>query len=312
MQIDRRTFVAANTSATMTQLAAGYEVSCGLDTSGLLWCWGRNAEGELGDGTTTLKTAPEQVVTTRFRAIWINEHTCAIDTTAQSNLYCWGDNSNGALGDGTTNTTTAPSTPVMSGTQWQALAVGYSHTCGIATTGTYCWGNDYHGTLGDGGPAANYHPSPTLVADGHTFVSIVAGDYHTCAIDNAGGGFCWGLNATGQLGIGGLGDVATPQPVAGTWKAMSAGPQHTCGIHDDGSLWCWGDNDYGQLGDGTLESRDSPIAIGDAAARWATIVAAGNHTCATQTDGTLWCWGNNDNGELGDGTAWTDQLVLVP
>jgi len=93
-----------------------------------------------------------------------------------------------------------------------------------------------------------------------------------------------------------------------SWTAVTAGGYHSCGIQVDGSLWCWGKNDFGQLGDGTASDQKDPILISAAEGGWLSVSAGGDHTCGVQSDGSLWCWGLNDNGQLGDG-SFTDRNV---
>ena len=126
--------------------------------------------------------------------------------------------------------------------------------------------------------------------------------------------WCWGYNGSGELGDGTTTDSAVPvqeHTHASDWAAVSAGEDHTCAVKTDHTLWCWGNNDSGELGDGgTTTDSAVPVQEHTHASDWAAVSAGGDHTCAVKTDHTLWCWGNNDSGELGDGTT-TSSAVPV-
>jgi alpha-tubulin suppressor-like RCC1 family protein len=153
---------------------------------------------------------------------------------------------------------------------------------------------------------------------GSTWASVTTGGDHTCGIQLDGTLWCWGRNLHGQLGLGDARDSDRPQQVQSdaTWTDVTAGAQHTCAITDDATLWCWGDNDSGELGLGDETDRSVPTEVGESGG-WSD-VAAGLpycefgcvhvHTCASRSDGSLWCWGDNARGELGLGDK-ADRLV---
>ena len=136
-----------------------------------------------------------------------------------------------------------------------------------------------------------------------SWVSVAAGGTQTCGILTDGSLWCWGDNYDGQLGDGTQLNRTTPVPVAGdaTWAQVDTGGQHTCGIRTDGSLWCWGDNTFGQVGDGTSGTSylyHQPVRVGTDT-DWSTVATGYYHTCGIHTDGSLWCWGENSQGQLG-------------
>jgi hypothetical protein len=198
------------------------------------------------------------------------------------------------------------------------VTAGYYHTCARKQDGTlWCWGNNYHGQLGDG-TTASPKPSPVQVtALGTSAVEVAPGYFYTCARKQDGTLWCWGCNSGGKLGDGTT--TGTPSPVQVTALGTSAVEvaasfSHTCARKQDGTLWCWGDNYYGQLGDGTtVWPKTSPVQVAALGASAVEVAAGEAHTCARKGDGTLWCWGNNYYGQLGDGTT-TDKLspVQVP
>jgi alpha-tubulin suppressor-like RCC1 family protein len=167
---------------------------------------------------------------------------CALDSSGQA--FCWGKNSSGQLGNGTTTDAAAP-TPVATDLRFRAIAAGFGHTCAVALDGgAYCWGNNQLGQLGTGSVSTAATPvtSPVAVAGGLRFSSITAGSTHSCALGEDGRAYCWGDNASGQLGTGDL--VAHPSPtlVAGgiTWSRLSTSNGRVCGVSTDHRLYCWG------------------------------------------------------------------------
>ena len=322
------------------KVAAGYRHTCAILDNGDVKCWGGDYRGQLGNGgTATDLNAPSSTAidlgTARtavaVSAAW--EHTCAI--LDNGDLKCWGSDSNGQLGDGGTshnsNTATVQpsSTPVNLGTGRTAVAVsaGTYHTCAILDNGELkCWGNDNYGQLGDGGSNTDTNaPSSTAIdlGTGRTAVAVSAGTYHTCAILDNGDLKCWGYDYYGQLGDGGSIPVTAPAPSStaidlGTGRtavAVSSSNSHTCAILDNGDLKCWGRDNYGQLGDGGTSSNtnapsSTPINLGTG--RTAVAVGDGvSHTCAILDNGDMKCWGNDANGQLGDGGSNTDQASPV-
>jgi alpha-tubulin suppressor-like RCC1 family protein len=129
---------------------------------------------------------------------------------------------------------------------------------------------------------------------------------HNCLDRPDGSAWCWGKNDKGQLGIGERSSMEyAPRQVVDEghdWAEIIGGRRHTCGRTRDGAVWCWGGNDAGQLGDGTLQDSDTPVQVVLLGHDVASLSVARDHGCAHKTDGTLWCWGKNDHGQLGDGT----------
>jgi alpha-tubulin suppressor-like RCC1 family protein len=235
-------------------------------------------------------------------------HTCGIRTSRR--LYCWGSDSRGQLGDGGTNTDRSVPTEVYGGqTDWASVSAGGGHTCARRTNGRlYCWGSDFNGALGDGLLLID-RTTPSQVS-GHTtnWASVDAGEAHTCARRTSGRLYCWGSNSSGQLGDGTRTNRSVPIQViqrtgfATDWIGVSAGGFHTCARKTNGRLYCWGFNGAGQLGDGTTDTRGYADEVSGGQTDWAGVTAGRNHTCARKTNGRLYCWGFNFNGQLGDET----------
>jgi alpha-tubulin suppressor-like RCC1 family protein len=282
-------------------VAAGYEHGCAVLESGALHCWGRNARGQLGDGTSDSRGAPVAIGSGPFVAVSAGgEHTCAIHQ--DGSLFCWGANEGGQLGDGSYDDAWTPQ-PIHPG-PWRAVSLGSIHSCGLHEDGSlWCWGANFNGELGLG-YEGGWAETPTRVGTA-SYAAVAAGAYHTCAVRQGGDGLleCWGHNAYGQLGDGTIQSRTQPTPIAaaaqGGWSAVSAGARFSCGIRN-GEAWCWGDNTYGQLGGGSFGGSMSPsrVSLGDKGAR----VAAGSaHACALTTEGGLHCWGANYARQLGVG-----------
>jgi alpha-tubulin suppressor-like RCC1 family protein len=190
---------------------------------------------------------------------------------------------------------------------------GEGHTCALPGNGTVrCWGKGNRGQLGNGSSASSL--SPVTVIGISTATSVAAGYEHTCAGLADGTVKCWGANEYGQLGNGTNNPGWTPVTVTGisTATTIVAGSRHTCARLADGTLKCWGDDQAGQIGHGLPpEAWGTTTPATVIGIDTATTIAAGfAHTCAGLADGTLRCWGWNNQGQLGDGTT-TDSFVPV-
>jgi len=312
---DRRTPVnTVGLSSGIKALATGLGHTCALSAAGDVKCWGANNSGQLGDGSTTQRLTPVDVVglSGGIKAIAAGEsHTCAL--TAAGGVMCWGYNFYGQLGDGsTTRRLTAVDVFGLSG-GIKAIAAGGTHTCALTEAGgVKCWGANFSGQLGDGSTSQRLTPvDVTGLASG--VQAIAAGGGHGCAVTGTGGVKCWGANVSGQLGDGSTTDRLTPVDAAGLsggMKAIAAGGSHSCALTEAGGATCWGDNYYGQLGDRSTANRLVPVAVDGLSGGVRAIAAGGGHSCAaTETGGAL-CWGFNDGGQLGDGST-TQRLTPV-
>jgi alpha-tubulin suppressor-like RCC1 family protein len=277
--------------------------------AGVLYCWGSNSAGALGNGTTTNSSAPVAVTVApgvSFMAVASGSgHSCAIalDGTA----YCWGDNRAGQLGDGTVTRRLTPvivANGIPGGVTFRSLSASFMGTCGVSPAGVqYCWGQAAFGQMGDGMTIVERR-SPVTAVLGVPFVAIDAGARHTCAVRHGGAAHCWGNNVNGQLGDGTTMDRRTPVAVSmggNTTTTISAGLNYTCAIvAPSGTLFCWGANSQGQLGDGTTTQRLTRVTVAGGVG-FQSVSAGFNHTCAVRTGGGAYCWGTGHNGQLGDG-----------
>ena len=187
-----------------------------------------------------------------------------------------------------------------------AVSTGEQHTCALTTSGgVKCWGNNEFGQLGDG---TNEDRTAPVDVVGLTIgvATVSTGQHHTCVLTAAGGLKCWGANGTGQLGDGTTTDRNSPVDVPGLTGgivAVSAGSNHTCALNMVGGLKCWGWNFRGNLGDGTTTRRIVPVDVDGLTSGVAAVAPGYDHTCALTIAGGLKCWGNNTEGQLGDGTT---------
>ncbi|MEZ4639494.1 MAG: hypothetical protein R2873_21940 [Caldilineaceae bacterium] len=290
----------------VTALAAGYNHTCALTISGGVKCWGFNFKGQLGNGTQADSLTPVDVdgLDSGVAAIAAaNSHTCAL--TDAGGVKCWGQNDHGRLGDGTT---TDRPTPVdvrglVSGAI--SLTAGYSHTCATLQNGDVkCWGWNGYGQLGDGTQIER--STPVDVRDLTGGGAIAAGNTSTCAVSSNGGVKCWGSNGYGQLGDSTRVVRYTPVNVSGLdsgFVAVATGNDHACALTSGGGVRCWGRNNYGQLGDGTLHDRLTPADVQGIDEGGSYISVLYTHSCALNSNGGAKCWGENNFGQLGDGTT---------
>ena len=260
-------------SSGVIQLSVGSVHSCAVTSTNGLKCWGNGSYGKLGDGTTDPRSTPVEIFPSASGVIAVSlgdVSSCALFTGGS--VRCWGDNGSGQLGTGDTTDSLSP-TPVPTLTSGVvAISVGEnltlsgqaSHACALMTDGSVkCWGDNSAGQIGDGTTTQRLVPT-AVVGLPAPAVGISAGAKHTCAVLDTGALYCWGLNASQQLGDG----TTTPRPqptqvygLSSGIAAVAAGSFHTCAMTTTSDVKCWGDNVYGQLGDGTNFARSQPRDI---------------------------------------------------
>ncbi len=284
-------------------ISAGGVHTCALMQGGSVKCWGSNSGGGLGDGTLTGKSVPVAVVGLAAGAQSIatgGKHSCAL--LQGGVLQCWGWNLWGQIGKPSSSFQMTPVTVANLGAGATSVTAGTGHTCAILQGGTVkCWGLDVYGQLGDGNLTNS--ATPVAVSGLAGAQQISAGWEHTCAL--AGDKLrCWGGNLHGQLGLGSAGDKWQPAALpalATSVTAITAGSRHNCALKA-GTLQCWGHNDHGQVGDGSLIDKATPGTLGAIAGDVQSLALGGAHTCALMTSGNVQCWGQNADGQLGNGT----------
>ena len=219
-------------------------------------------------------------------------------------VLCWGANESGQLGDGTELSKNTPVAVAGLESEISAITAGGRHTCGLTVAGAVlCWGNNDAGQLGDGTETKKNTPVE-VVGLTSGVRAITAGGAHTCALTTAGSVKCWGANDSGQLGNGTETNTSTAVDVLGLTNgvvAIEAGGHHTCAVSSSGVVKCWGDNEDGQVGDGTTADKNTPVDVMGLTKGAHMIALGGYHTCAVTTSGGAMCWGDNSQGQLGNG-----------
>ncbi len=315
----------------VTAVSAGINYSLALKKDGTVWAWGRNASGELGDSTKDDKRTPVQVhgpnnvgFLTDIVAIAAGrEHALALKS--DSTVWAWGMGSTGALGDNAGVWRWVPVQvhgPNNAGflTGIIAIAAGNTHSLALKADGTvWAWGGGGNGQLGDN-TFAPYKYVPVQVHNvGNTAfltgaIAISASDNNSMALINDGSVVTWGWNLYGQLGDNTVSNRSTPVQVHGPNNsgfltdiiAVGAAWHFSIALKNDGTVWAWGRNQYGQLGDGGVAQSNTPVQVHGANntgfLTGITAIATGYYfSLASKNDGTLWAWGHNYYGELGNG-----------
>ena len=305
-------------------ISAGTNHVCGITAQRVAYCWGRNADGELGNPSVTATCSESEAPCSSspvrvagglaFAMISAgNNFTCGVTTVGTA--YCWGAGAQGQLGTGGQASSRRPERVTLEGVAFQSISAGFSHACALSTTGAaYCWGSNEGGRLGTGPSLSGGRVAPAPVAGQLSFRSISAGYYHTCGVTRNGVTYCWGRNEQGETGNGATAAHGTPARVSGDLggRLVSAAVQfdYSCAVGRDSTLYCWGANCFGQLGvDTTTEQcgtpampcSSTPKAV-HASGPFQSVSAFFSHVCALNAAGAVSCWGDNNQGQLG---IWT-------
>ncbi|HEY0154673.1 MAG TPA: hypothetical protein VGB92_21845 [Longimicrobium sp.] len=281
-------------------LHAGTGTTCGLDANGALHCWGLLRNG-------IAREPVPQFPETRFAGLSPHPytHTCGIIT--ERTVGCWGINDTGvpvvpAMAPGPADFAEVSVGAYRAG--WSSSTREYrGHVCGVKATGAaFCWGDNSYGQLGIGSDVRQTG-APTPVAGGLSFKAVRAGAVSTCGLDTSGALYCWGkeiARVPRQMGAG------------LRFESLDMGSHHGCAVTSAGRAYCWGGNSSGELGAGTVTRSAEPQAV-QGGVRFLSVSAAGlseddgfekggAHTCGISTDHRIYCWGDNFNGQLGNGT----------
>lgn len=309
----------AGGGGTWNQVTIGGNSAAAIKTDGTLWTWGSNGTGQLGDGnaTTISRSSPGTPAgggTTWSKTSGGTNFFAAIKT--DGTLWTWGYNAYGMLGTGNVTDRSSPGTTAGGGSTWSQLSCGLSWVGGVKTDGTlWMWGRNNQGQLGDATVSFTSVTSPITTAGGGNTWSLVSCGLAPSATGAASAGiktdgtlWTWGNNDNGMLGDGTLTLRSSPVTTAGggnTWSQVSVGTDHMVGLKTDGTLWVWGRGRFGQLGtgsSGTFYYETSPRSTAGGGTNWSQVSAGQLYSAAVKTDGTLWTWGVNGYGQLGDGT----------
>ncbi len=292
------------TPGPIRMLSTGKHHACAIDSEYRAWCWGDNADAQLGQNAALLSPTPLEVTgVDGWRLVAAGErYTCGV--SLDEALICWGGSGGlQMVADAPPRTRT---TSVAS--YWRSIAMGADNGCGVQSDGVlWCWSFE----SSHSGNSSN--AALKRIGLSSEWLDVFVNDQNWCARKQDLSLWCWGENSVGQLGTSMT--VASNVPIAVAPESRfvqisvgksgepdgftnGTGYSHVCGIDVDGVLWCWGFNRYGQLGNGQTEDGKSPQRL-VGAKPWSTVAAGGHHTCGVQVDGTLWCWGSNEFGALG-------------
>lgn len=322
----------------LRSISTHYAHNCVIDSSGVIYCWGWNNAGQLGIGTSGAgndSNVPVLVNMTgslsgkTIKTVTMNwQRTCVLASDNQ--VYCWGGDDYGSLGDNVSTSGNPKSVPTplytagaLSGKTILSLsAEGDYHNCVLASDKkAYCWGYNNYGQVGDGTRTTQPVPvavDTTGVLANKTIKLLTAFDKHTCAVASDDKIYCWGRNDYRQLGDNTAdADRIMPGAVynggilngkAISYMANSGSPNHhTCIMDSNGLSYCWGRNDYGQLGDGTVNTVALPTFLNGNGMidnkKLIMIKGSTYNTCAINTDYKLYCWGQNNYGQIGQGSS---------
>jgi alpha-tubulin suppressor-like RCC1 family protein len=294
-----------------TQLAAGNGYSLGMRADGSLWAWGSNRAGQLGStsnsGTSRANPTPTQVAGTYAQVAAGHSHSLGL--RADGSLLAWGFNGNGELGTSTNIGTYTPNTtPTATGTALttRSTAAGSSFALAVRADGTlWAWGDNSYGQLGLPTTISSTQ-QPMQVGTDRDWLMVATGDSHTLGLKADGSVWAWGLNNYGQLGtatnFGTQVPNPTPTQVAGTYTRVAAGPDHSLALRADGSLWAWGNDYFGQLGSSNssttyTSTSSTPLQV---PGRYTQASAGYGFSIGLRADGSLWAWGYNYFGQLGN------------
>ncbi|MCL6591934.1 MAG: putative Ig domain-containing protein [Firmicutes bacterium] len=295
-------------------IAAGAGHSLALKSDGTVWAWGRNWDGQLGNGTSVNYETTPVPVQGLSGVIFIacgQNHSLALKS--DGSIWTWGKNNYGQLGEGSTNNRNIPiQVAGLSGII--AVSGGAGHSLALKSDGSvWAWGDNYYGQLGDG--TTNSQSSPIQVPGLNGAISVFCSAENSLVLKSDGTVWAWGRNQVGQLGDGTYLNRYHPIQINSLnhVKEIAGGSSHTIIRKSDGTIWSWGSNDQEQLGDGTSINKNNPMQINglsDHESHIISVFCGGRHSIILKSDGTVWTWGRNDYGQLGDGTTATRTLPI--
>ena len=287
----------------------GRKFNSTLEYASTIWSWGCGSCGKLGNNDVLDKSSPVSIVggfTDWCQVSVGNTTTLAIKSSGA--LFAWGENSLGQIGDNTTISKSSPVSVVGGFTDWCQVSAGSAHNVALRTNGTaWAWGFNNSGRLGDN--TTINKSSPVSVVGGFTdWCKVSAGFSHSLGIRTNGTLWGWGYNGSGRIGNNSTVAVSSPVSVVGgftDWTQASGGTSHTVALRSNGTVWTWGSNAVGELGDNTVVAKSSPVSVVGGFTDWCQVSAGNSHNAGVRTNGTIWAWGFNTSGRLGDGSSVT-------
>lgn len=281
----------------------------GLSLDKVIYSWGRNTHGRIGDGTTVDKSSPVTVIgdITNWKQISA-AYTHSLGITETGIAYSWGRNDLGQLGDGTIDNKSSPITVIGGITNWKQVSAGRRFSLGVTENGiAYGWGANNnaniisYGTLGDG-TTINRSSPVTVIGNITDWKQLSAGETSSAGVTNSGLLYTWGDSFNGKLGDNTFISRSSPVTVVGgitDWKQVSVGGGHVLAVTNSGIAYAWGSNSNGRLGDNTTVNKSSPVTVVGGITNWKQVSAGISHSLGITEDGIAYAWGRNFNGELG-------------
>ena len=291
-----------------SQISSFGNHNLGIVSTGVIYSWGRNNNGQLGDNTTSNRSSPVTVVGgitnwSQVSAGW--NHSLGITSTGIA--YAWGYNVSGNIGDNTTSDRSSPVTVVGGITNWSQVSGGLRRSLGLTSTGiAYSWGRNNRGQLGDN--TTSDRSSPVTVVGGVTNWSQLStsSQDHSLGLTSTGIAYAWGWNFYGQLGDNTTTSYSSPITVVGgitNWNLLASGYRHSLGVTSTGIAYAWGSNSLGRLGDNTTSNRSSPVTVVGGITNWNKVAGGQVHSLGLTSTGIAYAWGTNSLGQLGDNTT---------
>lgn len=288
-----------------SQVSVGWSFFCAIKNDGTLWSWGRNDQGQLGHNNVINKSSPVQIGSlTNWKTVAAGvAHSLAVKT--DGTLWAWGNNASGRLGN---NDVQPQSSPIQIGAldTWLKVSCAYQ-SAAIKTDGTlWSWGNNFWGQLGHDDTLSK--SSPTQVGLLTTWSLISVSPYASMVATKTNLTLStWGRNYYGQLGLGNTTNQSSPTQVGAltTWTYPLGGYDWTLVLKNDNTIWCCGRNNYGQFGTNSTSGTANPNLTQGAASSsdWGSVGIGSRTAFGIKTDGTLWGWGQNNSGSLGDNSG---------
>ncbi len=297
------------------QVSSGRYHGCGVKKDGTVWCWGDGDSYKLGNGSTTDQGTMVQVpgLADFVKVVAGGSHSCALKNNGS--VWCWGEGSSGELGNGTSTDSLVP-VQVSGVNDYTDIAATEGTSCGLTYSGAVnCWGMGAQGQLGNGGSGTAASPNPVINITNFTQISgaertLGANEGHFCGVTKAGTAYCWGREAGGEFGntsgASGNQNVPTQFGTRTDLAKISTSGTLTCAITASGSAYCSGSDSVGQLGNGavTTGTQHDPLIVSDVT-DFIDIEAGVDAACGIRKGREVVCWGNDANGELGNGPGVT-------
>lgn len=277
-----------------------------IRSNGTAWSVGTNDKGELGNNKSNFINYSSPVSIVGGFTDWIQasagqQHSLGL--RANGTLWAWGSNFRGYLGDGTTTSRSSPVSVAGEFTDWIFASAALDTSFGIRADGSaWAWGSGRYGSKGDN--SSTSRSSPSSVVGGINWIQISSNGDTSVGISSSGIAWSWGRNYQGSLGRNDSTSISVSSPVSVVggftdWTQVECRSSQTVGVRANGTLWSWGVNSHGNLGDNSTVHKSSPVSVLGGFTDWTQVASSGSSNFGIRANGTLWAWGYNGYGELG-------------